>query len=241
MKKNKKRIRAAAVQIFTEKNKEEKNLAKILNAIDEAAINQAELIVFPEGVNNGYIFDSLEEAHRMSTPVPGPFTEELSKKAREKGVYLGIGILERKPGFEVYNDALLFDPKGNIIGKYQKNFFIKADKHWFKYGNLGFPVFQTSFGKVGFFICADGRLPESARALALNGAEVLLNTSNWGGLDQYSVHVPTRAVENHCWVVAADKIKEEPGNKYWGNSFIMNPEGEYLARASETEEEIIYA
>ena len=237
----KKRVKTAAVQIFTEKGKEEKNLTKILNAINEAAANGAELIVFPEGVNNGYIFDSPEEAHRMATPVPGPFTGALCRKAKEKGVYLGIGILERGPEFNVYNDSLLIDTLGNIAGKYQKNFFIKADKHWFKYGNLGFPVFQTSFGKVGFFICADGRLPESTRALALNGAEVLLNTSNWGGPDQYSVHVPTRAVENHCWVVAADKIKEEPGNKYWGNSFIMNPEGEYLARASETEEEIIYA
>lgn len=243
------KIKLACAQIHTELGQEERNLAKVLAALDEAAAAGANLVIFPEGANTGYCFDDRSHAHKLATPVPGPFTDALSDRAREKGIYLGIGIFEQGPDDAVYNESLLIDPQGQIIGKYQKNFFIVGDKHWFRLGEQGYPVFDTALGKVGFFICADGRIPESARCLALRGAEVLLNTSCWGSPDQYQQHVPSRAVENRCYVAAVTKPrticgrldKEADYNPFTGCSFIMAPGGEMLARASETGEEIIYA
>ncbi|MBI2369035.1 MAG: carbon-nitrogen hydrolase family protein [Deltaproteobacteria bacterium] len=235
------RVRVAGVQMTSELGQEARNLKRVLAAIDEAAANGAELVVFPEGMNNGYIFDSPEQAYALATPVPGPFTDGVAAKTRERGVYAAMGILERREGGRVFNDALLFGPDGRIAGKAQKTFFIKADKHWLSPGELEYPIFETPLGRVGFFICADGRIPEPARCLALNGADLYLNCSNWGSPDQYLAHVPTRAVENHCWVIGVTKVGEEPGNRYTGCSFIMDPAGRVYARASADKEEIIYA
>ena len=233
---------AAAAQMTSEKGQERENLKKILGAIDDASGHGAKVIAFPEAMNNGYIFESPEEAHALSTTIPGKFTDALAAKARERKIQIGIGILEKAPdGRGIYNNSLLFSPEGSIIGQYRKNFFIKADKHWLKQGDIGYPTFRTDAGTFGFFICADGRIPEPARCTALNGAQVFLNTSNWGGPDQYLVHVPARAVENRCWVIGVTKIGEEPGNYYTGNSFIMDPHGDRLAQASGDREEIIYA
>jgi predicted amidohydrolase len=233
---------AAAAQMTSEKGQEVENLRKVLEAVDKASGRGAEVIAFPEAMNNGYIFESPEEAHAMATTIPGRFTAALCKKAEEKQIHIGIGILEKAPdGRSIYNNSLLFSPEGRIIGQYRKNFFIKADKHWLRQGDIGYPTFRTDAGTFGFFICADGRIPEPARCTAVNGAQVFLNTSNWGGPDQYLVHVPTRAVENRCWVIGVTKIGEEPGNYYTGNSFIMDPHGNRLAQAGGDQEEIIYA
>ena len=149
----------------------------------------------------------------------------------------------------VFNCAVLIGPNGQLVGKYQKNFFIKADKRWFVPGQTGFKTFDTPLGNLGFFVCADGRIPESARCLALNGAEILVNPTNWGAPDQYLYHVPTRAVENRCWVIGATKPRrplDQPQemlayNRFTGCSFIMNPMGEVQAQAGPDEETIIYA
>lgn len=243
------KVKVACAQIYTELGNEEKNLAKVLAAIDEAAAHQADLIIFPEGSNTGYCFDDREHAYKLATEVPGPFTDALCQKAREKSIHLGIGLFERAEAPTVYNSSFLIDSRGAIIGQYQKNFFIAGDKYWFELGRKGFPVFQTQLGRLAFFICADGRIPEIARCAALAGAQVLLNTSCWGSSDQYEQHVPTRAVENRCYVAAVTKPRTVTGrpdkeidyNPFTGNSFIMNYEGEVLAKAGKSEEEIIYA
>ncbi len=243
------RILVAAVQMLSFEGQPATNLQRMLARIDEAAAAGAQLIVFPEASNNGYFFADRADAHRMATPVPGPFTESLAHKAREKGVWVATGLFEQGDGDDVFNCALLLGPDGEIAGKYQKNFFIKADKRWFIHGKTGFQVFDTALGKLGFFVCADGRIPESARSLALGGAEVLVNPTNWGAPDQYLYHVPTRAVENRCWVIGATKPRrplDQPQemltyNRFTGCSFIMNPSGEILAQAGPDEETIIYA
>lgn len=235
------KVRVAAVQMTSGVGQEEKNLSRVIKAIGESARNGAKLVVFPEGMNNGYIFSDAQQAYEMATTIPGPFTDALSRKAKETGTYVAIGILEKAPGTRIFNNSILISPQGTIIARHQKKFFIKADKHWMVCGNDTYPVVETEIGRIGFFICAEGRIPENARITALKGADILLNTSNWGGPDQYLSHVPTRCVENRCWVVGVTKIGEEPGNKYTGHSFIMDPKGNVLAQAGGSEEEIIYA
>lgn len=241
--------KVAAVQMLSFEGQEEANLQRMLARAGEAAAAGARLIVFPEASNNGYFFASREEAHRMATTVPGPFTEALGRRARELGVWIATGLFEKGEGDEVFNCALLLGPDGKIAGKYQKNFFIKADKRWFVHGRTGFVVFDTPLGRLGFFVCADGRIPESARCLALAGADVLVNPTNWGAPDQHLYHVPTRAVENRCWVIGATKPRRPltqaqamlAYNRFTGCSFVMNPSGERLVQAGPDEETILYA
>jgi predicted amidohydrolase len=242
-------FKVAAVQMLSFEGEQERNLERMLARIDEAASAGARLIVFPEASNNGYFFEDRADAHRKATPVPGPFTDALGEATRRHGVFVVTGLFERGDGDDVFNCAVLIGPDGNVAGKYQKNFFIKADKRWFVPGQTGFATFETPLGHLGFFVCADGRIPESARCLALGGAQILVNPTNWGAPDQYLYHVPTRAVENRCWVIGATKPRRplsQPQemlayNRFTGCSFIMNPAGEVLAQAGPDEETIIYA
>jgi predicted amidohydrolase len=205
--------------------------------------------VFPEASNNGYFFEDRADAHHKATPIPGPFTHAIGRLARELGVWVVSGMFEQGANDDVFNCAVLIGPDGELVGKYQKNFFIKADKRWFVPGQTGFKTFNTPLGQLGFFVCADGRIPESARCLALEGADILVNPTNWGAPDQYLYHVPTRAVENRCWVIGATKPRrplDQPQemlayNRFTGCSFIMSPTGEVLVQAGPDEETIIYA
>lgn len=243
------RFKVAAVQMLSFEGAPEQNLERMLLRIDEAAAAGAALIVFPEASNNGYFFEDREDAHRKATSIPGPFTDALGMRAIQYGIWIVAGMFEQGAGEDVYNCAVLIGPDGAVAGKYQKNFFIKADKRWFVPGQTGFKTFDTPLGNLGIFVCADGRIPESARCLALNGAEILVNPTNWGAPDQYLYHVPTRAVENRCWVIGATKPRrplDQPQemlayNRFTGCSFIMSPMGKVLAQAGPDEETIIYA
>lgn len=243
------RLKVAAVQMLSFEGEEDRNLQRMLSKAGEAAAAGARLIVFPEASSNGYFFADRGEAHRMATPIPGGFTEALGRRARELGVWIVSGLFEKGQGDEVFNCAVLLGPDGELAGKYQKNFFIKADKRWFVPGRTGFAVFDTPLARLGCFVCADGRIPESARCLALAGADILVNPTNWGAPDQYLYHVPTRAVENRCWVIGTTKPRRpltQPQaklayNRFTGCSFIMSPSGELLAQAGPDEETILYA
>ena len=243
------RLKVAAVQMLSFEGEEQRNLARMLERMGEAAAAGARLIVFPEASNNGYYFEDRADAHHKATPIPGAFTDALGQRAKELNVWVVAGLFEQGNGDDVFNCAVLIGPNGELVGKYQKNFFIKADKRWFVPGQTGFKTFDTPLGQLGFFVCADGRIPESARCIALEGADILVNPTNWGAPDQYLYHVPTRAVENRCWVIGATKPRRPLDqaqemlayNRFTGCSFIMNPRGEVLVQAGPDEETIIYA
>ncbi len=100
---------------------------------------------------------------------------------------------------------------------------LSCDQNYFRYGKLGFPVVITEVWKIGFFICADGRLMESTRCSAVQGADILISTANWGGEDQYRLHVPCRAYENNVWIAAATNVGRERYKIYRVQLYI-NPE-----------------
>lgn len=230
----------AVIQMTSYYNNENKNLENIKFMIKTASENGAKLLVFPEAMNNGYIFKDKEDALNLATTLSGNFCTEIQREAKDKRVYIAIGLVE-KSGKEVYNSTILIDWEGKIVARYQKNFLISGDQNYFSYGKLGFPVVSTELGKIGFFICADGRLMESTRCSAVQGADILISTANWGGEDQYRLHVPCRAYENNVWIAAATKVGKEKGIKYTGCSSIINPEGKIVAQAGTSNDEIIYA
>jgi len=155
--------------------------------------------------------------------------------ARELGLYIVAGTAE-KSGNYLYNSAVVVGPRG-YIGKYRKIHLFYREKVFFEPGDLGFKVFDIGFAKVGVMICFDWFFPESARTLALKGAEIIAHPANL--VMPYAPRaMPIRALENRVYTITADRVGEERGLKFIGKSLIASPKAEVLSIASETEEEI---
>ncbi len=231
-------VRVAIGQLHVEPWAEDRNLKKICAFMRRASSFGARLVVFSEAMSNGYVFHDIKEAEAAATTIPGPFIDPICALASELNMWVGLGLLERaKQG--IYNDALLISADGKIQATYRKTFFIRSDKIWMRHGGISFKPVTTPFGSLGLIICADMRIPEPARCTALSGAQVLLNLANWGGPDQYEIHTPARAIENHFWIVSADKVGSEPGIHFPGHSQVVNPEGRVVAEASGVDEELL--
>lgn len=214
------------------------NLQKVLDA---AASVKTDLLVLPELFNTGYQFTSREEAAALSEEIPSGFTTNaLSKLSANKKVYIAAGIAENNEG-KIYNSAVLTGPDG-FIGVYRKTHLFYEEKLWFSSGNTGFKVWQTPIGNIGIMICFDWFFPESARTLALRGADIIAHPSNL-----ILPHCPdamvTRCIENRVFAVTANRIgSEQRGDKekllFIGKSQITSPLGEILYRASGDKEEL---
>ncbi len=236
MQKNK--VRVAVAQLHVEPWVEDRNLAKVLEYMRHSAKQGAKVAVFSEGMSNGYVFTDVQEAQAAATTITGSFVKSIQALAAELKIWVSFGILEKAEN-GIYNDALLVSDTGELAHVYRKSFFIRSDKIWMKHGGIKFEPTSTPFGSVGLIICADMRIPEPARCTALAGAQMLFNVSNWGGPDQYEIHAPARAIENHCWIISADKVGSEPGIRYPGHSQVLSPEGHVIAEASEFNEELL--
>jgi N-carbamoylputrescine amidase len=240
-------ITVAAIQIEPHVGDKDYNLKKMAEFIDKAADQGATLLVLPELANSGYIFNSREEAFSLAEPVPGgPTTDFLIEKAKERNLYIVSGI-DEIDGNVLYNSAVLVGPEG-YIGTYRKNHLWDEEKLFFEHGNLGFPVFDLPFGRVGMMICYDGWFPETTRILRLQGADIVLNPTNW-------VYVPGVITEekpvspdmhsafahaNSMFIISADRVGLERGCTFLGLSNIAGPGGT-VKRAAWNKEEIITA
>lgn len=236
------KLKIAAVQINPAIMQNSKNLDKILTEVRNAAAVGAELIVFPECALAGYVYSSREEAMPFMETIPGPSTDKLSACCRELGVYVVTGLLE-KDGNRCFNAAVLVGPEG-LIGKYRKNHlpFLGIDR-FLDRGDRPFEMHKTPIGNIGIYICYDCNFPESARVMALLGADILVLPTNWpqgrGKVAKYVVN--TRAYENKVHLVAVNRVGEERGARFIGNSKIINAWGDTLAQAGSDEEQTLYA
>jgi predicted amidohydrolase len=234
--------RIAAVQINPELMNPPVNLEKVISAVNRAASNRANLIVFPECSLSGYIFSSREEALPFAETIPGPVSEKVATLCKEFKVYIIIGLLE-KANDKLYNTAAFIGPDG-LIGKYHKNHlpFIGVDR-FVNHGDKPFEVYQTPIGNIGIEICYDIMFPESARVMFLTGAEILAVPTNFPSdraADVIKHVIPARAIENSVYVVAADRTGNERGYSFAGRSKIVGPSGKAISQASADKEEIIY-
>jgi predicted amidohydrolase len=232
------KFKVAAVQTYSVVDGQKTNLETIIANIREAAAQGAKLVVFPECMNNGYVWNDRAHANSGSDEIPGKFTTSLTAVCKELSIYVALGMSERD-GEDVYNSAALIGPNG-LIGKYQKNFLFDFDPFYFTFGKTGYPVFDTPLGRIGMFICADARIPEGARMLTLAGAEILLHITNNTTHEQHEIHEPVRANENEVWMVCADKVGQEEGLTYPGHSQIIHPDGSLIVQGSQFDREIIY-
>lgn len=216
------------------------NLNKMIALLRSAAERDAKLVMFPECALTGYAFESLEEAMPVAEKIDGPSSEALAEACRETGAYAVAGFIERD-GENFYNAAMLVGPDG-VVGNYRKVHlpFIGIDR-FATPGNQPFHVFDLPFGKVGLNICYDISFPEAARVLKLMGAELIALITNWPPAAWRSPEfvVNTRALENHLFYAATDRVGTERGWEFIGRSKVVDCNGDTLAEASADGEELL--
>ena len=216
----------------------EKNLEHVVRGL---AGKTADLFVLPELFTTGYQFTSREEALTLAENIPdGKTTEALLALAKKINSVIVAGIAERE-GDAVYNSAVMVGP-GGYIGRYRKAHLFDTEKEVFQPGNTPLTVFDLGFARVGMMICFDWRFPETARTLALQGADIIAHPANL-----VLTHCPqamiTRCLENGIFIATADRVGCEeriPGYplKFMGQSQVVDPLGEVLYRASLDQEEV---
>ncbi len=224
-------FRAAVVQTLAALGDLDINIGLLRQYTQEAVRQGARLIVFPECMNTGYLFDSAEHCGELAETVHGRFVQAMADLCREHNVFIASGFTEKDEAKgKIFNTGLLLDPKGEIIVHYHKQFLATHDQNWFELGENGCPVVDTELGRIGLLICFDGRIPEITRNLALQGAEIIVDMANFFAMDQADMWVPARAYENGLWFVAATKAGVERSIYYPGGSMIVAPGGEVVAK-----------
>jgi len=228
----KRRFRAAAVQTLARLGDYDYNIALATKFVEDAVRQGAELVVFPECMDTGYLFDSPEHCRALAeTMTDGPFVTALSALAKKHGIYAASGVTEWDPAKEkIFNTGIMFGRKGEIVCHYHKQFLATHDQNWFAFGEKGCPVVETDLGRIGLLICFDGRIPEIFRAMAMQGAEVIVDMANFFAMDQADMWGPARAYENGVWLVAATKAGYERSIYYPGGSMIVDPKGRVISK-----------
>jgi N-carbamoylputrescine amidase len=182
----------------------------------------------------------------------GPTITLMREVAKKHGMVLIVPIYEEEMTGVYYNTAAVIDVDGSYLGKYRKHHIPHVapgfwEKFYFKPGNLGYPVFKTQFADIGVYICYDRHFPEGARALGLNGAEIVFNPSaTVAGLSEYlwKLEQPAHAVANGYFVGAINRVgREQPWNigEFYGQSYFCSPRGKIIAEGSRDKDELIVA
>jgi predicted amidohydrolase len=219
------------------------NLAHLRERVAAAAHGGAELVVFPECFLTGYAFSSPAEVQRVALEVPGPVTGELVKVARESGVHLVVGLIERAAGgARNFNTALLVGPDGIALHYRKLHLPVLGCDRFVAPGDLPLAVANTPLGRIGLSICYDGSFPESARALKLRGAQLVVLPTNWPEQATVSRRFQSmvRAFENHVNYVACNRIGSEGGFKFPGGSQVVDFSGHIVAQGGDGAE-ILFA
>jgi predicted amidohydrolase len=237
------RWKIAAVQMDCRLGDTKANLERIRSKLREAAAQGARLVVFPECALSGYCFDSKDEAWPHAETLPGPSTTAIAAVCKELGVWAIYGLLEKvEAGPKLFNAAALIGPQG-FVASYRKIHlpFLGVDRFTTP-GDRPFAVHDLGGLKVGMCICYDGSFPESARVLMLEGADLVVLPTNWppGAITTVKYIIPARALENHIYYAAVNRVGEERGFRFIGQSRILDVTGDCLAESAD-QEQILYA
>ncbi len=241
-------VRIACLQMEPRVGEKDRNLARSLEMIGEAADAGASLVVLPELCDSGYVFGTREEARGLAEEIPGPSCRAWADAAARHGMHIVAGIAERE-GRALYNSAVVVGPQG-VIGTYRKNHLWAAENLFFEPGNLGVPVFHTDIGRIAVAICYDIWFPEVFRLAAIQGADILCVPTNWVPMPDQPADLPRMsnilamggAHSNSMFLAAADRVGIERGQPFIGNSLIVGCTGWPIAGpASDDREEMLIA
>ena len=237
------------------------NMQQLKANIEDCASKGAQLVVLQE-LHNSLYFCQTEDTRLfdLAESIPGPSTRFFGDIARSLGIVLVTSLFEKRAPGLYHNTAVVFDTDGNIAGKYRKMHIpddpAYYEKFYFTPGDLGFEPIQTSIGKLGVLVCWDQWYPEAARLMALKGADILIYPTAIGWessdtedeknrqRDAWIISQRGHAGANGLPVVSVNRTGYEPdpsgqtgGIRFWGSSFVAGPQGEFLAQASDSQEE----
>lgn len=232
------------------------NLEKAAARIEQAAERGAQVICLQELYRSWYPCQTEENANfDLAEPVPGPSIETLGRVAQARQVTVIVPIFERRAAGVYHNSAIVLDHQGRIAGHYRK-MHIPDDpgyyeKFYFTPGDLDFVAHHTAGVSLGVLICWDQWFPEGARLTAMAGAQILFYPTAIGWTAEMSERVRGKlyqawetiqrahAIANGVFVAAVNRVGREGAIEFWGGSFLCDPFGEVLARASHTQEETL--
>jgi len=253
-------VRCGLIQMSNALNDEKASVPEVRDAmlqkhlpyIESAGKRGVQILCLQEVFNGPYFCPSQDAKWcDIAEPVPGPTTKLMQDIAKRHKMVIIVPIYEREMAGVYYNTAAVIDADGTYLGKYRKNHIPQTsgfwEKYFFKPGNLGYPTFQTRYAKIGVYICYDRHFPEGARLLGLHGAEIVFNPSaTVAGLSQYlwKLEQPAHAVANGYFMGCINRVgTEAPWNigKFYGNSYFVDPRGNFLATGSEDNDELIVA
>lgn len=250
-------IRVSAIQ-FAVTEDQQANLQTVLRMLDQAAQHKPELIVTPEFINHILWFRDQEHCYEQSVDLDGDFLSQVAAKARQHNCYVKVNVTLRREFPKATGTNILYGPQGQRLAVVDKQILMGNENNFLTPATQPAELVETPFGTLGMYCCMDGVIPEPARALAVRGAHILLNSLNSFAHDEASLHIPVRAGENKVYVVAANKVGglvppemaqivadrlKIPAEAIAGagESQILAPDGTVLARAPKLGEAVIYA
>jgi N-carbamoylputrescine amidase len=232
------------------------NMRKAVQGVRDAAARGAQIVCLQELFRSQY-FCQVED-HRffdLAEPIPGPSTEALSALAAELGVVIVASLFEKRAEGLYHNTAAIIDADGRYLGKYRKMHIpddpLYYEKFYFTPGDLDFTAHRTAHATVGALVCWDQWFPEAARLVALAGAQIVFYPTAIGWergevetvrrrqLQAWETVQRGHAIANGVFVAAANRVGPEDGIRFWGQSFVADPFGRVLARASSDREETL--
>ena len=234
-----------------------KGIDKHQRLIREAKSKGAQIICLQELFYGPYFCtEQNPKWYAVAERIPeGPTTKLMQDVAKELGVVLVVPMYEEEFSGLYYNTAAVIDADGKYLGKYRKHHLPQVaagpsgcgfwEKFYFRPGNLGYPVFETAFAKVGVYICYDRHFPEGARALGLGGAEIVFNPSaTVAGLSEYlwKLEQPAHAVANGYYLGAINRVGwEKPWNmgEFYGQAYLADPRGQIVAIGCRDKDEVV--
>jgi N-carbamoylputrescine amidase len=247
-------VKVAAVQCALGGEREE-NIARVEKLVREAAGKGAQIVLPPELFEGPYFCRHEKESFfDWARPFEGNQTvARFSKLAKELGIAIPVSFFERASQAH-YNSIAMIDAGGEVMGLYRKSHIPDGpgyeEKFYFRPGDTGFKVWKTKFATIGVGICWDQWFPETARAMALLGAEILFYPTAIGS-EPHDPELDTRdpwqramvghAVSNVMPVVAANRVGTEEGQVFYGSSFIVNPRGDKVAELGRDETGVVVA
>jgi beta-ureidopropionase len=230
------------------------NIKKHLGLIESAAEQGVKILCMQEVFTTPYFCAEQQTRwYEAVEKIPdGPTVKLMQDFARKHEMVLIVPIYEEEITGVYYNTAAVIDADGKYLGKYRKNHIPHVapgfwEKFYFKPGNLGYPAFDTAYARIGVYICYDRHFPEGARALGLNGAEIVFNPSaTVAGLSEYlwRLEQPAHAVANGYFIAAINRVGyEAPWNigEFYGQSYFCDPRGQIIAQAPRDEDALVVA
>jgi len=220
--------------------------------IEEAGKQGVHILCLQEIFNTPYFCPGQDKFwYDSAEAIPGPTVERMQEYAKQYSMVMIVPIYEKEQAGFLYNTAAVIDADGSYLGKYRKNHIPHTSGFWekffFKPGNLGYPVFDTRYAKVGVYICYDRHFPDGARILGLNGAEIVYNPSaTVAGLSQYlwKLEQPAHAAANGYFMGCINRVGiEKPWDlgTFYGTSYFVDPRGQIIKEASEDKDELLVA